>query len=235
MRQTSLRILWCAIGLALWGQPAAASMLEKTGTSNGLTVTYKVVLPTQYDPTRAYPTILMFGGGPQTLQVATNALDTDWRGEAERRGYIVISPAAPNGRLFFEDGDKIFPAFVDAMLRDYKVRDGKMIVAGFSNGGLSAFHIAALYPRYFTTVVGYPGLLDGPEAARLAVLKPMCVFMHVGDQDLSWMSAMLRQSDVMKKQGYKIQIAVERNQSHRLREQELNLSKRLYDEIERCK
>ena len=164
------------------------------------------MLPNQYDPTRAYPTILMFGGGPQTLQIATNALDTDWRGEAERRGYIVI-----------------------------KVRDGKMIVAGFSNGGLSAFHIAALYPRYFTTVVGYPGLLDGPEAARLAVLKPMCVFMHVGDQDLSWMSAMLRQSDVMKKQGYKIQIAVERNQSHRLREQELTLSKRLYDEIERCK
>src|SRR4026209_482963 len=123
--------LFCMVG-----RHAAAEMIEKSGTFGGLKVTYKVVLPGRYDPGRAYPAVLVFTGGPQTLQMAGSTLETDWRTEAERRGYIIISPGSPNGDLFFEGADKIFPAFLDAILRDYRIRDGKLHIAGHSNGGL---------------------------------------------------------------------------------------------------
>jgi poly(3-hydroxybutyrate) depolymerase len=81
-----------------------------------------------------------------------------WRTEAERRGFIVVSPVAPTNNLFFERGaDDIFPEFVDQILRDYKIEGGKLHIAGASNGGLSAFHIAAMYPQYFRSVTGFPG------------------------------------------------------------------------------
>jgi poly(3-hydroxybutyrate) depolymerase len=218
----------------LVGRHAAAEMIEKSGTFGGLKVTYKVVLPERYDPGRAYPAVLVFTGGPQTLQMAGSTLETDWRKEAERRGYIIISPGSPNGELFFSGADRIFPEFLDRILQDYKIADKKLHIAGHSNGGLSAFHVASLYPKYFSTITGYPGLLDGPDVAHSQALKPMCLFMHVGDQDGGWMSAMQEEAKDLARKGFRIRITVEKNQVHRLKAQEINLSSRLFDEIESC-
>lgn len=215
--------------------PARAELIEKSGTFGGLKLTYKVVLPDGYDPNRTYPAVLVFTGGPQTLQMAANTLESDWRKEGERRGYILISPGSPDGSLFFEAADRVFPEFLERLLRDYKVTGGKFHVAGHSNGGLSAFHVAARYPQYFTTLTGYPGLLDGPDAGKTAALKSLCIFMHVGDQDAGWMTSMQRQADDLKKQGFKIQFTVEKNQVHRLKAAEIDLSNRLYQEIESCR
>ena len=68
---------------------------------------------------------------------------------------------------FQEDGE-IDPASV--AIWAYKVQGGKMHVAGHSNGGLSAFHVASKYPNYFATVTGYPGLLDGLVIYNRALL-----------------------------------------------------------------
>lgn len=217
-------------------RPASAEMIEKTGTYGGLKITYKVVLPAGYDATKTYPTVLVFTGGGQSLQAAGNTLEADWRAEGERRGYILVSPAAPDGHLFFEQGDRAFPAFLDAILHDYKVPKGKLHVAGHSNGGLSAFHVAARYPQYFSTLTGYPGLLDGADdLARMPAIKALCISMHVGDLDESWKGAMQKQYEDLKKKGYNIQFAIEKNQQHRLKAAEIDLSRRLYDEIEQCK
>jgi hypothetical protein len=43
----------------------------------------------------------------------------------------------------------IFPDFLDMILRDYKVLGERIHVAGASNGGVSAFHVASLYAKYF--------------------------------------------------------------------------------------
>jgi len=218
--------------LTLAARSTTAEVLEKTGMFAGLRVTYKVVLPNGYEPSKTYPLVLVFTGGPQTLQIATSTVDADWRAEAERRSYIVVAPASPNGELFFEGADRIFPAFIDQMLRDYHV--GKVHVAGHSNGGLSAFHIAARYPKYFATVTGYPGLLDGPDAALANAIKDKCLFMHVGDRDSGWMPAMQDQAKDLSSRGFRIRITVEKNQVHRLKAQEIDLSRRLFEEIESC-
>lgn len=230
MTMTAAVVLVC--GLA---NRAAAEMVEKSGRFGGLPVTYKVVLPPGFDATRTYPVVLVFTGGGQQLRGAEGTLNTDWRQEAERRGYVVIAPGTPNGDVFFQSADVIFPEFLDMIQREYKMQGGKIHVAGHSNGGLSAFHIASKYPNYFATVTGYPGLLDGvTDPRRLVALKPMCLFMHVGDQDSGWLSAMQQQSENLKRQGFKIRYSVEKNQIHRLKAQEINLSPRLFDQIESC-
>ena len=65
-------------------RPSSAEILERTGVFEGLTVTYKVVLPAGYDPTRTYPAVLVFAGGPQTLAGATRIVENDWRAEIGR-------------------------------------------------------------------------------------------------------------------------------------------------------
>jgi poly(3-hydroxybutyrate) depolymerase len=167
------QILFAAVALFAGAvSPARAEMQEKTGTFGGLQVTYYVVLPHDYNPGKVYPVVLVFTGGSQGLTGAKGTPQSDWQQEAERRGYIVISPASPNGQLFFESGDRIFPEFLDFILKTYKVA-GKLHVAGHSNGGLSAFHVAVKFPQYFSTLTGYPGLLEGEDLARVSSIKSM--------------------------------------------------------------
>src|SRR3984957_9673003 len=148
-------------------QPAKAELLEKSKKVAGTTVQYKVVLPNGYDPAKAYPAILAFGGGPQTMRMVDSILDRNFRAEAEKRGYIVIAPAAPDDQLFFEGGARIFPEFLKMILADYKIQDNKFHIAGPSNGGIAAFHVAAANPQYFVSVTAFPGYMWEPSAAKL--------------------------------------------------------------------
>jgi poly(3-hydroxybutyrate) depolymerase len=227
-------VIFAVVALSSVSSKLDAEMLERTGTFGGLKVTYNLVLPAGYDAAKPHPVILVFTGGPQTQQIATSTVETDWQKEAERRGYLVIAPSSPNGQLFFEGADRIFPEFLDFILKTFKVA-GKLHVAGHSNGGLSAFHVAAKYPGYFSTLTGYPGLLDGPDRDKAGAIKPMCIFMHVGDLDDGWKGAMRSEATQLKNEGYRIQFSIEPKQVHRLKAAEINLSARLFDEIESCK
>jgi len=64
----------------------------------------------------------------------------------------------------------VFPKFITELLGDFKVDGGKFHIAGMSNGSLSAFLIASLYPRYFQSLTGFPGLLNDATAAKLKAL-----------------------------------------------------------------
>ncbi len=214
---------------------AHAEVQQKIGTFAGLQITYRVILPSNYDRGKAYPTILQFAGGPQTLQIVERSLEADWRQNAEQRGYIVVSPAATDGQLYFEGGARIFPAFIDHILRNYKVAGGKLHITGQSNGGLSAFHIAALFPQYFFSVTGAPGLLSISSSEKLAALKPLCIYMHVGDQDESWRQSMQLQYTLLKERGAHVEFTVEKDQPHRLDFTKANLANRIFDELERAR
>jgi poly(3-hydroxybutyrate) depolymerase len=230
-----MRLTLAVLSLALAASSARAEILSKSGQFAGTTVEYRVLLPPGYDAAKPHPVVLVFTGGGQSIQAAENTLKVDWQEEAEKRGYVVISPGAPDGELFFEEGDKVFPAFLDLIRKDYKVA-GKIHVAGHSNGGLSAFHIAAKHPQYFSTVTGYPGFYqDNPEADYPAALKGLCLYMHAGDMDPEWRNAMAQEAKAMSAEGFKIKMTVEPDSTHRLNAPKLGLSKRLFDEIESCR
>ena len=154
-----------------------AEVQTKIAKIGETTVHYKVVLPKGFDPAKVYPGVLAFGGGPQTMDVIDRALLRNWQKVAESRGYIVILPAAPDDVLFYKGGEKIFPEFIVKMLADYKIQDNKFHSAGMSNGGISAFHVAALYPQYFWSITGFPGYLPDATPARLKNISKMCINM----------------------------------------------------------
>src|SRR4030088_3607575 len=190
-----------AIVLCL-NQPLRAEVLEKTKQVGGTTVHYKTVLPNGYDPAKAYPAILALGGGPQTMNTVDGILARNFRAEAEARGYIVVAPAAPDGDLFFEEGERIFPEFLKMILADYKIRDSKFHIAGPSNGGIAAFHVAAANPQYFLSVTAFPGYMWEPSMPKLEAISKMCVFMYVGENDpYRWHGEMKQEAELLRQMG----------------------------------
>lgn len=196
---------------------ARGEVVEKTKKISGTTVHYKVVLPKNYDPAKAYPAVLGFGGGPQTMNVVDSVIARNFRDEAEKRGYIVVVPAAPDGKLFFEGGEKIFPEFLKQILADYKIQDNKFHAAGPSNGGISSFYIASLNPQYFVSITAFPGYLWESSPARAQAISKMCIDMFVGEDDpMGWQDLMQLQTSEFRAKGMSANYTVEKGQPHRL-------------------
>jgi predicted peptidase len=203
--------------LVLAALPSKADVLEKTKKIGNTTVHYKVVLPQNYDAAKTYPAILGFGGGPQTMNTVDGVIDRNFRSEAEKRGYIVIVPAAPDGKLFFEGGERIFPEFLKQILADYKIRDNKFHIAGVSNGGISAFHVASLNPDYFLSITAFPGYLWEETPAHIQAISKMCIHMFVGEVDpMGWQPLMQKQTAEFRARGINATYTVEKGQPHRI-------------------
>jgi predicted peptidase len=221
--------------LLILSQVLAADVLDKTKTIGKTVVHYKVVLPKDYDSGKAYSGVLAFPGGPQTMSTVERTVARNWRDEAERRGYIVAVPAAPDGVLFFEGGERIFPEFLKQLLSDYKIIDNKFHIAGVSNGGISAFHIAAMYPQYFWSVTGYPGFLEEATPARVSALAKICINMHVGELDTGWQEEMKAEAAKFREKGYTVRFTVEKGQAHQLETFVGEGSARLFNQFEEAR
>lgn len=235
---TSARTIWLvasiAVSMLLRSQAAFAKVIDETANLAGMPLHYKVVLPKDYAPEKTYPAVLAFPPGAQTMDMVFTTLARNWAPEAQRRGYIVVIPAAPAGRLFTDDGARVFPALLDKLLGDYKVRDRKFYIAGMSNGGLSAFHIAASYPQYFFGVTGFPGYLPDATPERAKALAGLCINMHVGELDTGWRKAMEAQAAEFRARGFMVNLTVEKGQSHVIGTLTGEGSARLFQEIEAC-
>jgi pimeloyl-ACP methyl ester carboxylesterase len=215
----------------IWAFNSQAATLVKEGTFGGMHVNYKVLLPDSYDAARSYPVILAFGGGEQSMPLVDIGLNRYWGGEARHRGYVVVSPAAPPAGLLFEGGSKIFPEFLEMILRDYKPQDGKIHAAGYSNGGITAFYVASTYPEYFRSVTGLPGVLKDAAADKVDALQSMCIDMYVGGNDFDWRDNMRQQFTMFQRKGYAANFRVEENQGHVLTLSQEEMQ-RLFDHLD---
>src|SRR6195256_2483142 len=217
-------------------QPLRAEVLEATKKVGNTAVHYKTVLPNGYDPAKAYPAILALGGGPQNMNTVDNILNRNFRAEAEKRGYIVVAPAAPDDDLFFEEGDRIFPEFLKMIQLDHKIQDNKLHIAGQSNGGIAAFHVAAANPQYFLSVTAFPGYMWEPSEAKLQAISKMCVFMYVGELDeYMWHGEMKREAEFLRSRGTVARYTVEKGQPHRMETLAGANAARLFDGFEETK
>jgi poly(3-hydroxybutyrate) depolymerase len=234
-RALFLPLLMITAAIMFANRPLAAEVLDKTKDIGGTTIHYKVILPNGYDPAKAYPGVLAFPGGPQTMGMVQGTLERNWRAQAERLGYIVVIPAAPNGQLFFEGGARVFPGFLVQLLADYNILDKKFHIAGVSNGGLSAFHIAASYPQYFWSVTGLPGFLDDATPARMGALAKLCINMYAGENDPDWLESERKQAAEFRAQGLTVEFSEEKGEGHVMRTLDGGGALRLFKQFEQAR
>ncbi len=217
------------------GVALIAKVYDKSAEVSGMTVHYKVALPQDYDPGKTYPAVLAFPPGSQTMDMVQFTMMQNWWPQVDRRGYIVVVPEAPGGRMFVGEGARIFPEFLEKLLGEYKIRDRKFHIAGMSNGGRSAFHIAAMYPQYFLSVTGLPGYLPDATPERVQALAKLCIFMHVGELDSDWVARVQDQAEEFRGKGYMVHFTVEKGEGHVMSTLAGPGSARLYDQIDQSR
>jgi phospholipase/carboxylesterase len=74
-------------------------------------------------------------------------------------------------------------AFLDAELLRHKLADDRLALVGFSQGTMMALHVAPRRANAIAGVVGYSGLLPGPEFLKAEVKQRPPVLLVHGDAD----------------------------------------------------
>lgn len=187
------KILCFVFSLAITAISAAQNAHEyyTLDLKDGSRLLYALVLPDDFDADKNYPALLAMPPGPQTLQMVESGLLRFWGKQAAKSGWIVVSPVAPDGVLFFRGSEVHIPQLLDHIQSKYKIEHNKFHIAGVSNGGRSSFRIAGLYPERFLSITVLPGYAPAEEdVKRLGKLKGMPINMFAGGDDIRWVEKM---------------------------------------------
>jgi len=106
------------------------------------------------------------------------------------RGYawFPIRMGASPDRTAIDDANRMVTEFLNTALQKYPVDRKKLVVLGFSQGGMMAMHVGLRRPRAPAAIVSYSGMLIGGEhlaeaKARNARGEPPPILLVHGDQD----------------------------------------------------
>jgi acetyl esterase/lipase len=208
---------------AVVGDPSGPPPVTRAGSRtrvqlrvDGTAIAVTIVLPDAYRQGRRAPVLLALPPGGQGREEVDGLLDKYWAPEAQRRGWVVVSPEAPTTGLYISGASaRLLPHLLDVLIRWYPPEGGAVHLAGVSNGGLSAFRLALDHPdriRSLLTAPGYP-----PEAAdesKVGALAGIPVLLVVGGEDTGWRDAMEQTTADLRTAGGRVRLIVSPGESH---------------------
>ena len=171
--------------------PRATAISWRTlEVEGGQTVDYAVQLPPEYRADAAHPVLFALPPGSQTRTLVERGFELYWA-EAAQRGWVVVSPAAPNGLSFHAGAAELAEALADHVASEMPVEGGRLHLAGVSNGGRSAFHLATRAPERWSTLTALPGIPSSErDLDRLDGLLHLPIAMFGGAADEGWAEGM---------------------------------------------
>ncbi len=185
---------------------------------DGIDLEYALVLPDSYEVGKGYPVLLALPPGPQTRSMVDAGLDGYWTQPALSRGWIVVSPVAPEGQLFFQGSEDLIPEFLRRVAATYPPENGRFHIAGISNGGLSAFRIVLNNPDLFHSVLGIPGFpRTNRDFEQLNQIVDLPIFLIVGEEDTRWLEEMEKTAVAFEELGGKVTFKIEAGEGHVVR------------------
>jgi pimeloyl-ACP methyl ester carboxylesterase len=182
---------------------------------DGVAIDYVVSVPEGFESGDEAPLLLAFPAGAQGLDLTRSLVETTYAPEAERLGWVVVSPAAPNGELYFQGSELLVPGFLDWVETWVTPEGGAPHVAGISNGGISTFRFAALNPDRVLSLTTFPGFpRSEDDQAALSQLATIPVRLYVGGNDTVWIGPAEQAANTLESLGADVELTVFAGEGH---------------------
>jgi predicted esterase len=163
---------------------AAASAQERIELGDGTQLTVFMVRPAESSGEPS-PLLVLMGGGPGNASISRDT--SIWLGSGfAERGWMVAVPVSPNNRAFrgYENNQKV-AQLIGVLQQREEIAGGRVMLAGISNGGMSALEIARRNPDAYMGVVAVPAVATSAYDNR--ALKDFPVYLRIGGEDeLGW-------------------------------------------------
>ena len=162
------------------------------------------------------PLVILMGGGPGNASISRDTSIWLGGGFAER-GWMVAVPVSPNNRAFrgIENNIKVEQLIVELQKRA-EISSGKVLLAGISNGGMSALEIARRNPDNYLGVAAVPALATSVVDNRS--LSGFPVYLRIGGEDqLGWADRFDETANALTEAGVDLDAAILDSAPHMFR------------------
>ena len=162
------------------------------------------------------PLVILMGGGPGNASISRDTSIWLGGGFAER-GWMVAVPVSPNNRAFrgTDNNDKVEQLIVELQKRA-DISSGKVLLAGISNGGMSALEIARRNPDNYLGVAAVPALATSVVDNRS--LSGFPVYLRIGGEDqLGWADRFDETANALTEAGVDLDAAILDSAPHMFR------------------
>lgn len=193
----------------------SASAQERVELADGSTLTVFMVRPAQTTDEPS-PLLVLMGGGPGNASISRDT--SIWLGSGfAERGWMVAVPVSPNNRAFrgYENNLKVVQ-LVNALQQREDIATGRTLLAGISNGGMSALEIARRDPDKYLGVVAVPAV-----SSSVFDNKPLAnfpIYLRIGGADeLGWADRFEETVSVLTEAGVDLDAAILDSAPHMFR------------------
>ncbi len=151
--------------------------------------TYYTYIPSNYDPQKAWPLIMVLHGAAPPGQTQQYALDMRnyWQQAAESYQMILVAPVASGSQSWIPGIDSpIWVAILEQMESSYNIETNRYYGWGFSAGGHVGHWFFLLNSEYFAAYAVNAGVLSAYAedlGAPGNAVRQLPVFESVGDVD----------------------------------------------------
>lgn len=190
----------------------ASDSFQNIKLKDNTIIKYQAFLPKKIDPDKILLHIPMAG---QTDYWVRFGMDL-WEKDFKRNGWLVISPSAPDDRLFFRGSEVYIPEFLEKIEKKYSIKQKKWHLFGVSNGAISSFRIATLYPYKFRTLTSIAGLAHERNQKRFSELEHISVAMFIGSLDHSFYDGAILTYQALEKHQIESKIHTLKNKGHKI-------------------
>ena len=195
-----LSLTLCLVSLVTVAAAQPQSVVDqfqrRTLTSNGVTMSYGLFVPADYDPAVEYPLVVAFHGlgesGTNLVNLERHRLATSWADSARQSETpaFVLAPQTLNGRRWTTDQDPDDTEFVavqlavldmlDLVEAEFSVDADRVYAVGLSLGGHATWDFVSRLPGRFAAAVPMSGRGFVSQADDLADLP---VWAFTGETD----------------------------------------------------
>ncbi|MDX2132128.1 MAG: nuclear transport factor 2 family protein [Planctomycetota bacterium] len=195
--------------------PDAPLEFREFTARDGRTVRFLLRLPTSPDERRPSPMVVALPPGKGDEAMVRRGVQLYWSGDAFRRSWILLSPAAP-ARAAWADEPRLLAELLDHVATITRWENGLAHLAGVSAGGLAAFTAATEDPGRFASLTVLPGAPANDDVLlRLDRLRTVPVTIFVGADDAEfWLPQARRAAARLREVGASCDLRVLEGQAH---------------------
>lgn len=157
----------------------------KLSSSKGSLLNYGLSIPRSRSPVPRE--ILFLPPGDQSKAMVLEGLDP-WLKHFEKKKWTIVSPIAKDRKLFFRGSEKQIKPLIEKLRTQGVLSSSPIHLLGVSNGGISAFRVATLFPKYFKSITVVPGWPKPIDQARLKNILHLPINLIAGNDDTNWLS-----------------------------------------------
>ena len=153
-----------------------------TTHSSGTTLRYTLFIPDTYDQKTPQPLVVaLHYGGEVTPFYGGGFLELLVLPALKGLNAFILAPDCPDGRWTSPVSETAVIGQISTLLTDYKIDERKILLTGFSLGGIGTYHLAARHPGLFSAAVPMSAMTTDENLALLHGI-PFYVIHSDGDE-----------------------------------------------------